>query len=125
MNERFSHVVERHPTVRQYYCCDVGMECGSQIFSGNLRVWSPYKQIIVVKLKVEKKVWEPVRRPHNHPEPPKTDPVQSSTGGFLGDVVKWNFEKFLVDKNGKVVERYAPTTSPFQIEKDIQKLLAA
>jgi glutathione peroxidase-family protein len=30
--------------------------------------------------------------------------------------VKWNFEKFLVDKNGKVVERYPPTTSPFQIE---------
>uniref|UniRef100_A0A6N2N937 Glutathione peroxidase n=1 Tax=Salix viminalis TaxID=40686 RepID=A0A6N2N937_SALVM len=38
---------------------------------------------------------------------------------------KWNFEKFLVDKNGKVVERYQPTTSPFQLEKDIQKLLAA
>ncbi|CAN4075731.1 unnamed protein product [Withania somnifera] len=60
---------------------------------------------------------------------PNTAPVyqflKSSTGGFLGDLVKWNFEKFLVDKNGKVVERYPPTTSPFQIEKDIQKLLAA
>lgn len=51
---------------------------------------------------------------------PNTAPVyqflKSSAGGFLGDVVKWNFEKFLVDKNGKVVERYPPTTSPFQIE---------
>ncbi|XP_057810407.1 probable phospholipid hydroperoxide glutathione peroxidase [Salvia miltiorrhiza] len=60
---------------------------------------------------------------------PNTAPVyqylKSSAGGFLGDLVKWNFEKFLVDKNGKVVERYPPTTSPFQIEKDIQKLLAA
>ncbi|CAN1816386.1 Putative glutathione peroxidase 7, chloroplastic [Linum perenne] len=60
---------------------------------------------------------------------PSTAPVyqflKSSAGGFLGDLIKWNFEKFLVDKNGKVVERYAPTTSPFQIEKDIQKLLAA
>ncbi|KAG9455911.1 hypothetical protein H6P81_000419 [Aristolochia fimbriata] len=60
---------------------------------------------------------------------PNTAPIykflKSSAGGFLGDVVKWNFEKFLVDKNGKVVERYPPTTSPFQIEKDIQKLLAA
>lgn len=60
---------------------------------------------------------------------PTTAPVyqflKSSAGGFLGDLVKWNFEKFLVDKNGKVVERYQPTTSPFQIEKDIQKLLAA
>ncbi|VFQ79605.1 unnamed protein product [Cuscuta campestris] len=60
---------------------------------------------------------------------PNTAPVynflKSSAGGFLGGLIKWNFEKFLVDKNGKVVERYAPTTSPFQIEKDIQKLLAA
>ncbi|XP_059289041.1 probable phospholipid hydroperoxide glutathione peroxidase [Lycium ferocissimum] len=60
---------------------------------------------------------------------PNTAPVyqflKSSAGGFLGDLVKWNFEKFLVDKNGKVVERYPPTTSPFQIERDIQKLLAA
>ncbi|KAL5558243.1 hypothetical protein UlMin_034454 [Ulmus minor] len=60
---------------------------------------------------------------------PNTAPVyqflKSSAGGFLGDLVKWNFEKFLIDKNGKVVERYPPTTSPFQIEKDIQKLLAA
>ncbi|XP_062228287.1 putative glutathione peroxidase 7, chloroplastic [Phragmites australis] len=60
---------------------------------------------------------------------PNTAPIykflKSSAGGFLGDLVKWNFEKFLVDKNGKVVERYPPTTSPFQIEKDIQKLVAA
>ncbi|XP_021746311.1 probable phospholipid hydroperoxide glutathione peroxidase isoform X1 [Chenopodium quinoa] len=60
---------------------------------------------------------------------PNTAPVyqflKSSAGGFFGDLVKWNFEKFLVDKNGKVVERYPPTTSPIQIEKDIQKLLAA
>nr|DAD45349.1 TPA_asm: hypothetical protein HUJ06_003579 [Nelumbo nucifera] len=59
---------------------------------------------------------------------PNTAPVyqflKSSAGGFLGDLIKWNFEKFLVDGNGKVVERYPPTTSPFQIE-DIQKLLAA
>lgn len=51
---------------------------------------------------------------------PNTAPVyqflKSSAGGFLGDLVKWNFEKFLVNKDGKVVERYPPTTSPLQIE---------
>lgn len=51
---------------------------------------------------------------------PNTAPVyqflKSNAGGFLGDLIKWNFEKFLVDKNGKVVERYPPTTSPLQIE---------
>ncbi|KAL6580495.1 glutathione peroxidase gpx1 [Orobanche minor] len=51
--------------------------------------------------------------------------LKSSGGGFLGGLIKWNFEKFLVDKTGKVVERYLPTSSPLQIEKDIQKLLAA
>ncbi|KAK6129753.1 hypothetical protein DH2020_036515 [Rehmannia glutinosa] len=49
---------------------------------------------------------------------PNTAPVyqflKSNAGGFLGDMVKWNFEKFLVDKNGKVVERYPPTTSRFR-----------
>ncbi|KFK32597.1 hypothetical protein AALP_AA6G264500 [Arabis alpina] len=60
---------------------------------------------------------------------PSTAPIyeflKSNAGGFLGGLIKWNFEKFLIDKKGKVVERYPPTTSPFQIEKDIQKLLAA
>ncbi|CAI7779438.1 unnamed protein product [Closterium sp. NIES-53] len=44
-------------------------------------------------------------------------------GGLLGDSIKWNFGKFLVDKEGKVVERYAPTTSPSAIQADIEKLL--
>ncbi|MFO0759874.1 MAG: glutathione peroxidase [Byssovorax sp.] len=38
--------------------------------------------------------------------------------------IKWNFSKFLVNKQGKVVDRYAPTTSPEAIAKDIEKLLA-
>ena len=37
--------------------------------------------------------------------------------------IKWNFTKFLVDKNGEVVDRFAPTTKPAKIEKDILKLL--
>jgi glutathione peroxidase len=47
----------------------------------------------------------------------------SKGGGLLGDSIKWNFSKFLVDKDGNVVDRYAPTTSPSKIEKDIKKLL--
>ncbi|KAE9613881.1 putative phospholipid-hydroperoxide glutathione peroxidase [Lupinus albus] len=49
--------------------------------------------------------------------------LKSQKGGIFGDGIKWNFTKFLVDKEGKVVDRYAPTTSPLKIEKDIQKLL--
>jgi glutathione peroxidase len=37
--------------------------------------------------------------------------------------LKWNFTKFLVDREGRVVRRYAPTDSPESIEKDIEVLL--
>lgn len=42
--------------------------------------------------------------------------------GTLGDFIKWNFSKFLVDKNGQPVNRYSPQTEPFDIEKDLLKL---
>ena len=42
--------------------------------------------------------------------------LKSEKRGFIGDAIKWNFTKFLVNKEGKVVERYAPTTSPLKIE---------
>ncbi|KAH7834926.1 hypothetical protein Vadar_020997 [Vaccinium darrowii] len=51
--------------------------------------------------------------------------LKSEKGGLLGDDIKWNFTKFLVNKEGKVVERYAPTTSPLKIEKDIQNILGS
>ncbi|KAI3894133.1 hypothetical protein MKW92_033532 [Papaver armeniacum] len=50
--------------------------------------------------------------------------LKSQKGGLFGNAIKWNFTKFLVNKEGKVVDRYAPTTSPLRIEKDIQGLLA-
>lgn len=49
--------------------------------------------------------------------------LKKEEGGILGDDIKWNFTKFLVDKYGNVVKRYAPTTTPEDIEEDIVKLL--
>ena len=50
--------------------------------------------------------------------------LKSNQKGILGsENIKWNFTKFLVDKNGNIVDRFAPTTSPESIEKDIIKLL--
>ncbi|MBU3189560.1 glutathione peroxidase [Clostridium bowmanii] len=40
-----------------------------------------------------------------------------------GDDIKWNFTKFLIDKNGKVVDRFAPTYEPEKIEEKIKSLL--
>ena len=49
--------------------------------------------------------------------------LKSEKGGFLSDNIKWNFTKFLVDKRGNVVDRYAPQTVPARISGDIEKLL--
>mmetsp|Transcript_7948 Transcript_7948/g.49069 ORF Transcript_7948/g.49069 Transcript_7948/m.49069 type:complete len:200 (-) Transcript_7948:444-1043(-) len=46
--------------------------------------------------------------------------------GILGSKdIKWNFGKFLLDKQGKPVKRYAPTDNPLKLEADIEKLLKA
>ena len=45
--------------------------------------------------------------------------------GFLGlDGIKWNFTKFLIDRNGQVVKRYAPTDTPEKIEDQLAEALA-
>lgn len=49
--------------------------------------------------------------------------LKQQQGGFLGNDIKWNFTKFLVSREGTVIERYAPVTKPEQIEGDILKLL--
>jgi glutathione peroxidase len=43
--------------------------------------------------------------------------------GILSKEIKWNFTKFLIDRYGQVVKRYAPTTEPSKIAKDIAELL--
>jgi glutathione peroxidase len=47
----------------------------------------------------------------------------SVSGGWMGDGLKWNFSKFLVNAEGKPIKRYLPITSPSAIEKDIAALL--
>jgi len=42
---------------------------------------------------------------------------------LIGDSIKWNFTKFLVSREGKVLGRYAPVTTPAQIGEDIVKAL--
>ena len=49
--------------------------------------------------------------------------LKSKKSGILGNKIKWNFTKFLVDKNGNVVSRFAPTTEPKDIEQHILELL--
>lgn len=50
--------------------------------------------------------------------------LKTEKWGILGDELKWNFTKFLIDREGHVIERYAPTTSPLSMKEDIEKLIA-
>ena len=49
--------------------------------------------------------------------------LKAQAPGFLNEAIKWNFTKFLVGRQGKVVRRYASTTTPEDITADLEKIL--
>jgi glutathione peroxidase len=49
--------------------------------------------------------------------------LTNNSKGVLGNGIKWNFSKFLIGKDGKVKNRYAPTTKPEDLTADIEQLL--
>ncbi|MGY3651661.1 glutathione peroxidase-family protein [Bradyrhizobium sp. LM4.3] len=49
--------------------------------------------------------------------------LKRQQSGLLGASIKWNFTKFLVDRAGKVVSRYAPTARPEGLRQQIEILL--
>ena len=49
--------------------------------------------------------------------------LRSEQSGMIGNKIRWNFTKFLIDPEGKVVKRYGSTTTPDQIADDIEALL--
>ncbi|MBQ8657957.1 MAG: glutathione peroxidase [Clostridia bacterium] len=49
--------------------------------------------------------------------------LKSQKGGFMGRKIKWNFTKFLIDRNGEVVGRFSPTAKPESLEDKIKGLL--
>ncbi|XP_055616019.1 uncharacterized protein LOC129762060 isoform X2 [Toxorhynchites rutilus septentrionalis] len=50
--------------------------------------------------------------------------LKQRQGGTLFDAIKWNFTKFIVDKNGQPVERHGPQTSPLQLRENLEKYFA-
>ncbi|MBW7455892.1 glutathione peroxidase [Paenibacillus sepulcri] len=58
---------------------------------------------------------------------PDADPLfvylKKATGGLMGSAIKWNFTKFLVNREGKPVKRFAPMTAPLKFEDRIVQLL--
>ncbi|KAG6460532.1 juvenile hormone epoxide hydrolase [Manduca sexta] len=57
----------------------------------------------------------------------KTHPLwkflKQAQGGSFGDFIKWNFSKFIVDRNGVPVERFGPNVNPLELESNLQKYL--
>ncbi len=49
--------------------------------------------------------------------------LRDQKGGLLGDKIKWNFTKYLIGKDGQVIDRYSPTTKPEKLSGDIEKAL--
>lgn len=49
--------------------------------------------------------------------------LKKEIGGVLGSSIKWNFTKFLINKNGDVIERFSPITKPEKIDKYLSKLI--
>lgn len=71
-----------------------------------------------VKFPLFKKI--EVNGPNEHPV---FHYLKNQSPGLLGKNIKWNFTKFLVGKDGKVLKRFAPMTPPEKIESEIQELL--
>ena len=61
-----------------------------------------------------------VKGPHAHP---LFKHLTEHKKGLLGESIKWNFTKFLVDSKGEVAARFAPTTSPLRLEQKIIELM--
>ncbi len=49
--------------------------------------------------------------------------LKSEQKGFMGNNIKWNFTKFLVDRNGKVIDRFGSTTTPEKLEEKVKAAL--
>lgn len=49
--------------------------------------------------------------------------LKSEKKGLLGKDIKWNFTKFIIDREGTVIKRFGPQTNPLKMTKDIEKLL--
>jgi glutathione peroxidase len=49
--------------------------------------------------------------------------LREKTPGLLGDALKWNFTKFLIDSKGNVIKRYSPATKPVKLEAKIKELM--
>ncbi|KAK4337075.1 hypothetical protein RND71_043705 [Anisodus tanguticus] len=93
-------------TFKQEYSCDTDIK---EFVKKNNIEWDYFGKVIV----------------NGDATEPLFQYLKANTAGFLTKAIKWNYTKFLVNKEGVVINRFAPTDSPLKIEGDIEKLLSA
>ena len=49
--------------------------------------------------------------------------LTNNSKGILGNGIKWNFTKFLIGRDGRIIQRFAPTTKPESLQEEIEKAL--
>lgn len=81
------------------------------------------EQFACTRFKAEYPIFQKVRVNGSQTTPVYKFLKTRKGGSLWGSGIKWNFTKFLVDKDGHVLERYGPTTPPLSIEEDIKKAL--
>ncbi|XP_047978877.1 probable glutathione peroxidase 4 [Salvia hispanica] len=88
---------------------------------------SSYKGKVLLVVNVASKWFDTILNSQVKVNGPNAAPVykflKASKGGWFGSQIKWNFTKFLVDRDGNVIKRYATSTTPLAIEGDVKKAL--
>ncbi|SJM73092.1 glutathione peroxidase [Psychrobacter piechaudii] len=119
---QFEGLEELHQSYKEQGLVVIGFPCnqfGSQDPGSNEEIGAFCQQNYGVSFLMMEKV--DVNGDNEHP---LYTWLKKQEGGFLTDGIKWNFTKFLINRQGEVVDRYAPTTKPKAIESEIVKLLA-
>lgn len=119
---QFEGLEELHQSYKEQGLVVIGFPCnqfGSQDPGSNEEIGAFCQQNYGVSFLMMEKV--DVNGDNEHP---LYTWLKKQEGGFLTDGIKWNFTKFLINRQGEVVDRYAPSTKPKAIESEIVKLLA-
>lgn len=112
--------MQLHNKYSQQSLCILGFPCnqfGSQEPGGPEEI-----KEFVAKFGVQFRMFEKIKVNGSDTHPVFSF-LKSKQGGLAGDFIKWNFTKFLVDRNGEVVKRYGPKENPLSFEDDIKSCL--
>lgn len=90
----------------------------SPAFLNKYHEWNPYSHRYFPQVKFD--LFEKIEVNGNNTHPLWAY-LKKEQGGLLGNFIKWNFTKFIVNKEGKVVERHGPNVDPHKLKDSLEK----